>query len=372
MTATLPLGQANDRVSPIALYRQERNRTLTTIAPAPGEPPVEILGQAPGFRQVLELARRAAATHAPVFITGESGTGKECLARFIHRHSPRHAAPMVPLNCAALPEALLESELFGHRRGAFTGAVRDKPGIFEAAHNGTILLDELTEMPRTIQAKLLRVLQDGVVRPVGSESLGAKVDVRIISATNRDPASAIADGQLREDLYYRLDVVPLHLPALRDRPEDIPLLAQHFLTLYWTRHRAEAPPVLTPDALDALGLHPWRGNVRELQNTIEHLVVVLEPGSSIGPNDIPFRDLPAAERGGAPAATPATGTATQDFSDGYRPARERALADFEATYLEWFQRRAGRNISRAARNAGIERTTLYRLLERREVRAARP
>jgi transcriptional regulator with PAS, ATPase and Fis domain len=288
------------------------------------------------------------------------------MALFIHQHSGRRAAPFVPLNCAALPEGLLESELFGHRRGAFTGAVREKPGILEAAHTGTILLDEVLEMPKPIQAKLLRVLQDGVVRRVGSEGPGAAVDVRIISATNREPSAAIREGTLREDLYYRLDVVPLHLPPLRERPEDIALLAQHFLDLFWIRHRgSEArPPVFSTDALWALGAHPWRGNVRELQNTIEHMVVVLEQGAAIRPEQIPFRDDPVADPG-RPAPAPG------DYRDGYRAARRRVLAAFEASYLEWFYRRAGHNISRAARHAGIDRTTLYRLLERRGEREAR-
>lgn len=363
MTGASLLNHVGERVSPIALYRQERTRRHDSTPKPRPEPPAEVLGESPALRRILELARRAAVTHAPVFITGESGTGKECLARFIHQHSPRQTAPFVPLNCAALPEGLLESELFGHRRGAFTGAVREKPGIFEAAHTGTILLDELIDMPRPMQAKLLRVLQDGVVRRVGSETLGAKVDVRIISATNGDPSRAIAEGQLREDLYYRLDVVPLHLPPLRERPEDVPLLARHFLSHYWARHRGDdgPSPVLTSEALWALGAHQWRGNVRELQNTIEHLVVVLEPGACVRPDDIPFRDTTPEET--APSAA-------HDFGDGYRAARQRVLASFETSYITWFQQRAGRNISRAARHAGIDRTTLYRLLERREEREA--
>ena len=343
--------------SPVSLYRQERARRLL-----PTPQPKDVLGTAPAFRQVLDLARRAAPTKAPVFITGESGTGKECIARFIHRLGNRSDAPLVPVNCAALPEGLLESELFGHLRGAFTGAMRDKPGIFEIAHHGTILLDELVEMPRSSQAKLLRVLQDGVVRRVGSEHAGAKVDARVICATNRDPKSAMAEGVLREDLFYRLHVVPLHMPPLRERPEDIPLLAKHFLSGYWARHRGDArEPVLTPEALWALGARPWRGNVRELQNTMEHLVVVIEPGTHIRPDDIPTCPAPAAETNGTPV---------HDFSAGYRAARDQVLADFESRYLAWFERRADRSLARAARTAGIDRTTLYRLLERRAERDA--
>jgi transcriptional regulator with PAS, ATPase and Fis domain len=365
--AAVPLTERVDpavvvRAAPLALFRRDRALRI-------GSESATVLGVSPAFREALNIARRVALTNASVFITGESGTGKECMALFIHRQSERRAAPFVPVNCAALPEGLLESELFGHRRGAFTGAVRDKPGIFEAAHTGTILLDELLDMPKAIQAKLLRVLQDGVVRRVGSEGPGAAVDVRIISATNREPAAAIREGVLREDLYYRLDVVPLHLPPLRERPEDIPILAEHFLKMYWIRHRGAQsapppPPTFSPEALWALGAHPWRGNVRELQNTIEHLVVVLEPGATVRADQIPFREDPAVD-----PARPAQGD--EDFRQGYRAARRRVLAAFEASYLDWFYRRAGHNISRAARHAGIDRTTLYRLLERREGREVR-
>src|SRR2546425_3071127 len=178
---------------------------------------ITLLGTAPAFRRAIELARKVAPTDASVFITGESGVGKELIAQFIHQHSRRSSRPFVALNCAALPEALLESEMFGHRKGAFTGAVRDKPGLLETASGGTLFLDELLEMPKTIQAKLLRVIQDGVVRRVGSEGTDAVVNVRIIAATNRDPDAAMRSGDLRDDLYYRLRVVPLRVPPLRDR-----------------------------------------------------------------------------------------------------------------------------------------------------------
>src|SRR5205823_655006 len=187
----------------------------------------------------LTLLRTVAPTDASVFITGESGSGKEMIAQFIHHHSRRSSRPFVAINCAALPEGLLESEMFGHRKGAFTGAVRDKPGLLEAAHGGTLFLDELIEMSKPIQAKLLRVIQDGVVRRVGSETTDAIVNVRFIAATNGDAEAAVKAGQLREDLYYRLRVVPIHVPPLRERPEDIPLLAEYFLSTYWVRHRGE-------------------------------------------------------------------------------------------------------------------------------------
>src|SRR5216110_1084232 len=180
--------------------------------------------------------------------------------------------------------------MFGHVKGAFTGAVRDKPGLLEAANGGTMFLDELIEMPKPIQAKLLRVIQDGVVRRVGSESTDAIVNVRFIAATNRHPEDAVRSGTLREDLYYRLRVVPIHVPSLRERPDDVPLLANHFLAHYWGRHRDPTTPVpkLSKGALWALGAHAWPGNVRELQNVIEHAVVLLEPGAEVRPEDIPF------------------------------------------------------------------------------------
>src|SRR5207247_3817328 len=198
---------------------------------------VTVLGASPAFRRAVGLARRVAPTEASVFITGESGSGKELIAQFIHHHSRRSSRPLVAVNCAALPEALLESEMFGHCKGAFTGAVRDKPGLLEAANGGTLLLDELVDMSKPIQAKLLRVIQDGVVRRVGSETTDAVVNVRFIACTNRNPEEAVKTGALREDLYYRLRVVPIHVPPLRERPADIQLLAEYFLKQYWTRHR---------------------------------------------------------------------------------------------------------------------------------------
>ena len=227
-----------------------------------------------------------------MFISGESGTGKEVIAQFIHQNSRRAGRALVPINCAALPEPLLESEMFGHRKGAFTGADRDKPGLLETANGGTLFLDELTEMSMPLQAKLLRVIQDGVVRRVGSEQQDAVVDVRFISATNREPQEAVDAGVLRGDLFYRLRVVPIKLPPLRKRPEDIPLLANHFLTHYWQRHRqmGDRVPRLSEASIGFLRSRPWRGNVRELQNVIEHVAVLAEPDQVIQPDDIPVYD----------------------------------------------------------------------------------
>jgi DNA-binding NtrC family response regulator len=320
---------------------------------------VPLLGRSAAFLKVVELARKVAVTDASVFITGESGTGKEMIAQFIHHASRRASRPMVAVNCAALPETLLESEMFGHVKGAFTGAVRDKPGLLEVANGSSFFLDELTEMPLTIQAKLLRVIQDGVVRRVGSETTDSVVNVRFIAATNRDPWQATEEGRLRQDLFYRLSVVPIHLPPLRERPEDIGLLAEQFLVRYWKRHRGarSAVPKLSRAAIRSLETRPWRGNVRELQNAIEHAVVLLDPGVEIEPQDIPMVESAAAN--GAPAAS------FEDLAgEKYHTARDLVLADFEKRYLNWLVDRAGTNMSRAAKLAGVDRTTLYRLMEK--------
>ena len=341
---------------------------------------VQVLGVSPVFRRAIDLARRVAPTDASVFITGASGSGKELIAQFIHAHSRRSSKPLVALNCAALPEALLESEMFGHVKGAFTGAVRDKAGLLETANGGTLFLDELLEMSKPTQAKLLRVIQDGVVRRVGSETTDAVVNVRFIAATNGDPEEAVKSGQLREDLYYRLRVVPIVVPRLKNRPEDIPLLANHFLNYYWRAHRDQksAVPTLSETAIRALRAHPWPGNVRELQNVIEHAVVLLEPGAELRAEDLPFVQAAAAasavttgsasEAGDGGEHSSAVDAESQLFpmplEETYHVARERLLAEFERRYLTWLVAQAGNNISKAARIAAVDRTTLYRLMER--------
>ncbi len=322
-----------------------------------------LIGISPLFRKAVELARKVAPTDASVFISGESGTGKEVIAQFIHQHSRRAKKALVPINCAALPEPLLESEMFGHRKGAFTGADRDKPGLLETANGGTLFLDELTEMGMPLQAKLLRVIQDGVVRRVGSETQDAVVDVRFISATNRDPQQAVDSGVLRGDLFYRLRVVPIALPPLRKRPEDISLLANHFLTYYWQRHRqiADRTPRLSEESVAFLRSRPWRGNVRELQNVIEHVAVLAEPDQMIRPNDIPLYD--DVNEGGAVERPSALVMA----DEAYHQAKERVVAQFEQDYLTRLVARAGGNMSKAARLASVDRTTLYRLMDKHKL-----
>jgi DNA-binding NtrC family response regulator len=320
-----------------------------------------LIGNASAFRRAVDLARKVAGTDASVMIYGESGTGKEMVAQLIHRHSRRASRKLVAINCAALPEPLLESEMFGHRKGSFTGADRDKPGLLETANGGTLFLDELTEMSHPLQAKLLRVLQDGVVRRVGSEGADAIVDVRFVSATNRDPAEAVANGILREDLFYRLRVVQVTLPPLRERPDDIPPLATHFLAQYWERHRGNAlpRPQLTAGALEFLRGQAWRGNVRELQNAIENLAVLADPGQEIDPEALlALCDF-------ATSALPGVHSlSTRRLDDSYHPAKDQIVAGFEREYLNRLLARSGGNMSRAARLAGIDRTTLYRLFEK--------
>lgn len=322
---------------------------------------IPIYGKSASLQRVIDLATKVARTDASVFITGESGTGKELIAQYIHLNSRRSSRELVPLNCAAIPEALLESEMFGHVEGAFTGAVRAKEGLLEVANGGTLFLDELTEMPLPTQAKLLRVLQDGVVRRVGSTKTDAVVNVRFIAATNRDPMRAIEEGSLRKDLHYRLRVVPIHIPPLRERPEDIPVLAEQFLKQFWAQHRGphQPPPTFSPEALETLRRAPWRGNVRELRNVVEHLVVLATPGEEVRPEDIVFIDADAAP---SPPAGVTFDPATMSLD--YHTARDQVLARFEVDYLRHVVRSAGGNISDAARMAGVDRTTLYRLMEK--------
>jgi len=345
----------------IVVARETRELDAAVSAEHGHSDKITVLGSAPSFKRAIELARKVARTDASVFVNGESGTGKELIAQFIHQNSRRSSRALVAINCAALPEALLESEMFGHRKGAFTGAVRDKPGLLEAANGGTMFLDEVTEMSKPIQAKLLRVIQDGVVRRVGSETTDAIVNVRFIAATNRDPLEAVEDGVLREDLYYRLRVVPITLPALRERLDDIPILADYFLRHYWAKHRDPGLPMpgFSATALGTLAAYEWKGNVRELQNVIEHAVVLAEPGEPIEPEHLPFVEDGRA----APIQVKPRPVGTL-AGEPYHQARDRVLADFERDYLGALVNRAKGNMSKAARIAGVDRTTLYRLMEK--------
>ncbi len=254
----------------------------------------EIIGESRAMREVFAMVDKVAATRATVLITGESGTGKELIARAIHKRSPRAGEPFVAVNCTALTETLLESELFGHEKGAFTGATARRQGRFELAHKGTLFLDEVGEIPPTTQVKLLRVLQERTFERVGGNQ-PIKVDVRIIAATNRDLARAVAEGSFRDDLFYRLNVVRIELPPLRERKEDLPALVAHFVKKY-AAEIGRQPPRVSPEAMRRIYEHSWPGNVRELENALERAVILA--GEEIRPRDLPLEVVPTREESG--------------------------------------------------------------------------
>ena len=322
-----------------------------------------IVGVSRPMAKVYEIVRAVAATGSTILLQGESGTGKELVARAIHQLSPRRDAPFVSINCAALPEALLESELFGHMRGAFTDAHQTKKGLFEAAHKGTLLLDEVGEMPPTMQAKALRVLQDKRVRRVGAND-EIEVDVRVVAATNRSLAEMVREGRFREDLFYRLNVIPIVLPPLRDRRDDIPLLAQHFLDKF--RQETGKPITgIAKDTMECLLRHPWPGNVRELENVMER-AVALEPGPEIRPQGLPenvLQDVPPEAQAAAPSV------------DGGHPIPsgfdlDRHLHAIESDLLSKALVQAGGRRSDAARILGVTPRSLRYLLRKHQVKPA--
>jgi DNA-binding NtrC family response regulator len=320
-----------------------------------------IIGRSESMARVFELIKKAARSEANILVVGESGTGKELVARAIHANSPRAAQPFVPVDCASLPEHLLESELFGHEKGAFTGAVRSKPGLMEVAHHGTVFLDEIAEMPVGLQVKLLRALQERQIRRVGGTSL-VDVDVRVVSATNRDLRDATVKGQFREELYYRINVIAIELPPLRERAGDVRLLAHAFLKRYGQGRISG----IDDDTMAALERYRWPGNVRELQNVIER-ACALADGETLTRRDLPGHVLgtgvamPAAP--GAPAG--ALDTAT-DLP--LRDAKERWMAVLEASYLRELLDRHDGNISAAALAAGIDRKTFHRLVNKHRLK----
>lgn len=271
------------RVAAIAAQRGVERELEEARAQLAGAADGAIVGASPVMMKLLDRLTTVAASDAPVLVTGETGTGKELVARRIHARSPRASGPFVAVNCAAFPETLLEAELFGYERGAFTGAVKKRDGRFKAADGGTLMLDEIAEMPLPAQAKLLRVLQDGMIEPLGT-NVAVRVDVRIVSATHRDLRRRIAEGLFREDLFYRLNVVGLHIPPLRERPGDLPLLASHFLRAYLPAG-AEAPHI-SVRAWQALSTYPFLGNVREFAHAVQH-AVVLSQGKAIDLEHLP-------------------------------------------------------------------------------------
>ncbi|HVT07425.1 MAG TPA: sigma-54 dependent transcriptional regulator [Polyangia bacterium] len=305
-----------------------------------------LIGRSTGMQEIFALIRRLSGSTASVLVTGASGTGKELVAKAIHFNSPRRERPFVALNCAAIPDTLLESELFGYKRGAFTDARTDRAGIFLEADGGTIFLDEIAELPPALQAKLLRVLQEGEIRPLGA-TRSEKVDVRVVAATNKELEARLADGTFREDLYYRLNVIHIHLPALRDRAEDILPLAEHFLA----RSTAKAGKEVRgfhETARKALLAYGWPGNVRELENVVERAVALAE-GALVQPEDLPQ------------AIRERRMTAEDDLSAAV--ARGLTLEELEREYIKRVLAAESGNKTRAAQRLGLDRKTLYRKLE---------
>jgi len=322
----------------------------------------EMIGSAPAMAEVFRLMESAAASPITVLIEGETGTGKELVARGIHRAGARADGPFIALNCAALPETLLESELFGHRRGAFTGATHDRPGLFEAADAGTVFLDEVGDMPAPMQAKLLRVLQEGEVTPVGDRR-PRKVDVRVICATNRDLAAEVARRSFRDDLYYRVGAFPIRVPPLRERRDDIPLLAHRFLAGAAERHRKQIPGI-DPEAFALLGRFDWPGNIRELENEIERAVALAHDGEPIGPEHLsPKLGAAGAGPGASSEATADTTPAPEAGPGPARGALRSARAAFESRYIAEVLRQHGGNVSRTARALGLSRVMLQKKMK---------
>jgi two-component system nitrogen regulation response regulator NtrX len=324
---------------------QEENARLKQSIDAP----FEIVGKTPVIRALMEKIEKVATTPARVLITGENGTGKELVARALHRMSPRATKPFVEVNCAAIPGELIESELFGHMKGSFTGAISDRAGKFEQANKGTLFLDEIGDMSLAAQAKVLRVLQDNVITRIGG-SKPISVDVRVIAATNKNLENEIAGGKFREDLYYRLNVVPIHVPSLRERRDDIPMLAQYFAATLSAREGIP-PRTFTPDALERLTSLEWPGNVRELRNTVERLLI-LAPDTQISSKDI---DRLAGQRALDDAGL-ATLTQCRTFEE-FKDAAERAFLLNKLREFDW-------NVSETARAVEMPRSNLYKKIER--------
>ncbi len=306
-----------------------------------------IVGRSGPMLEVYKMVARVAPTLSTVLVIGESGTGKELVARAIHSHSPRTEAPFVAVNCTAISESLLESELFGHQKGAFTGAIAQKRGLFEEAQGGTLFLDEIGDINAKMQAQLLRVLQEGEFRRVGG-SEPVHVDVRVVAATNRELEEEVKAGRFREDLYFRINVVTIRLPPLRERPDDIALLGRHFLAKYAARER-RADSGIAPAALTVLERYGWPGNVRELENVIERSLALSKDGVILP------SDLPPEVRGVSTSASGAPPTLIDD-----RPT----LSELERRYIELILKESGGNKKRAAEILGIDRRTLYRSLEK--------
>ena len=308
------------------------------------------IGESAPMKKLIDALRLVAKTDVPVLITGETGTGKEIAARMIHSLSARSGRPFVVVNCPAIPDNILESELFGYRKGAFTGASADREGLFQAAQGGTLFLDEIGDISHSLQAKLLRVLQEGELKPLG-DTVTRSIDVRIIAATNRELESSISSGLFRADLYYRLNVVPVHTPPLREIPEDIPLMAFHFLSRCCAEMGIEQKR-LTEDAIRMLLGRKCEGNARELRNVIKR-AVIFSKGDLLSAEDFP--------NGRSPATSTANG---RESAFAYREARKKVLQKFNKEYIRGLLRHTGGNVSLAARTFGIERQYLQQLMKK--------
>ena len=316
-----------------------------------------MIGKSPAMREVYGLLERAAGSDMTVLLTGETGTGKELAARAVHYHSDRKSHRFVAVNCGALPAELVESELFGHAKGAFTGAAAQKPGLFEEADHGTLFLDEAGELPLPAQVKLNRVLQDKEIRRVG-ENAPFSVDVRIIAATHRDLKAEVQSGRFREDLFYRLHVFPIRMPALRERREDIPSLAAHFLAKHARSSKRDITSIGNA-AMRALTAYNWPGNVRELENAIERAVAIAAG------KELDVRDLPQELRGAQVGALPAEVLVKLPYREAMETARDRISREYLVVLMREFEG----NVTRASERAGIERERLHRLLKRYGVRS---
>jgi DNA-binding NtrC family response regulator len=348
------VAQLVDRALELTSVRRE-NASLRSLARGRGRLE-NFIGVSDATKEVLSLVRKVADTDSTVLITGESGTGKELIARALHYLSPRSDRLLVPINCSAIPADLLESELFGHVKGAFTGAHVTRAGKFETAHNGTIFLDEIAEMSPPLQAKLLRVLQEKSVTPVGGNR-AIQVDARVIAATNRDLDEEVAEGRFRADLYFRLNVIPIRIPPLRDRRDDIPLLLDHFVGKY-NRERGRALEGVRPESIEILRRYTWPGNVRELENLVER-IVVLKGSGWLEPSDIPEK-IRRAERF-LGDSIPVLGETGLDIKS--------ATEDFENALIRQALHLTAGNKNRAATLLGLKRTTFVEMLKRKSLDA---
>jgi DNA-binding NtrC family response regulator len=345
--ASLVVSRAAER----KLLRQQTNTLRREVQTAYGF--ANIIGRSPRMKEVFLQIQQAAALDITTLVLGETGTGKELVARAIHYASARKDGQFVPVNCGALPRDLIESELFGHARGAFTGAAGPKPGLFEEAQGGTIFLDEIGELPLPVQVKLNRVLQEREIRRVGNNA-STKVDVRVIAATHRDLKAEVGAGRFREDLFYRLHVFPILLPALKHRQEDIPLLASHFLAKHCKAYGRQVETFST-EALDALLRHPWPGNVRELENVVERVVAVSST------KEVKFAELPPDLREPRQQSLLAPDMLARMT---YRQAVDSARDSISKAYLDAVLRSTDGNVTRAAEQAGMERESVHRLMRK--------